>query len=313
MLLVRHGRTPTTGKVLPGRAPGLHLADTGRQQAQRAAERIAELPNVDCHLRLAARTCPRDRRTDRRRQRAEGEGRQGSARVRLRRRGPAPTLKSLMKLPEWGSGAKSAEHLHLPRRRELHRHADPHRRAPSTDCAPPTPASVIVCVSHADPIKAAVAHALGTHIDLFQRIVISTCSVSVIAYGAGAPIVLTVNSTGGSLAELGRLQAPMSVFFDFDEVDAFTVGAIGRARLAHLLRPGPAGHHLGHGEVREAAGGSDLRPTCVACSATCRHRPETHSRLRWSWPPRSTPCSYSGRSASATTAPTTRCWCSWRK
>ena len=36
------------------------------------------------------------------------------------------------------------------------------------------PGGTIVCVSHADPIKAAVAHALGTHLDLFQRIVIST-------------------------------------------------------------------------------------------------------------------------------------------
>ncbi len=36
----------------------------------------------------------------------------------------------------------------------------------------------VVCVSHADPIKAAVAYALGTPLDLFQRIVVSPCSVS---------------------------------------------------------------------------------------------------------------------------------------
>ena len=47
VLLVRHGQTPSTGKVLPGRAPGLHLADAGREQAERAAERIAELARVD--------------------------------------------------------------------------------------------------------------------------------------------------------------------------------------------------------------------------------------------------------------------------
>jgi probable phosphoglycerate mutase len=64
------------------------------------------------------------------------------------------------------------------------------------------PGGVVVAVSHADPIKAAVAHAMGTHLDLFQRIVISTCSVTAIAYGDGGPVVLTVNSTGGSLAEL---------------------------------------------------------------------------------------------------------------
>ena len=43
MLFVRHGRTPTTGQVLPGRAKGLHLGDEGIAQAERAAERIAAL------------------------------------------------------------------------------------------------------------------------------------------------------------------------------------------------------------------------------------------------------------------------------
>ena len=53
----------------------------------------------------------------------------------------------------------------------------------------------IVAVSHADPIKAAVADALGSHLDLFQRIVISPCSVTAIAYGPLGPTVLAVNST----------------------------------------------------------------------------------------------------------------------
>src|SRR6478672_11842909 len=43
LLLVRHGETPTTGMVLPGRAPGLHLSDLGRAQAERVAERLAGL------------------------------------------------------------------------------------------------------------------------------------------------------------------------------------------------------------------------------------------------------------------------------
>src|SRR5947209_15507679 len=41
VLMVRHGQTPTTGAVLPGRAKGLHLADKGREQAAAVAERIA--------------------------------------------------------------------------------------------------------------------------------------------------------------------------------------------------------------------------------------------------------------------------------
>src|SRR4051794_31726748 len=47
LLLVRHGQTPTTGQSLPGRAKGLHLADAGRAQADKAAERIGALGKVD--------------------------------------------------------------------------------------------------------------------------------------------------------------------------------------------------------------------------------------------------------------------------
>ena len=58
------------------------------------------------------------------------------------------------------------------------------------------PGGTVVAVSHADPIKAAAADAVGTPLDLFQRIVISPCSVTAILYGDSSPIALTVNSTG---------------------------------------------------------------------------------------------------------------------
>jgi probable phosphoglycerate mutase len=62
---------------------------------------------------------------------------------------------------------------------------------------------VVVCFSHADPIKAAVAHALGTQLDRFQRITISPGSVSVISCVDGqAPAVLMVNSTSDALSGL---------------------------------------------------------------------------------------------------------------
>ena len=65
------------------------------------------------------------------------------------------------------------------------------------------PGQKVVVVSHADPIKAAVAAAIGTHLDLFQRIVVSTCSVSAVLYSrTGAPVVLAVNSTGADLRTL---------------------------------------------------------------------------------------------------------------
>ena len=62
-----------------------------------------------------------------------------------------------------------------------------------------------MAVSHADPIKALVAHAMGTPLDLFQRIVIGPASITAIVYRASGPMILTVNSTDGNLgAMLGR-------------------------------------------------------------------------------------------------------------
>ena len=67
----------------------------------------------------------------------------------------------------------------------------------------------VVAVSHADPIKVAVAHALGSHLDLFQRIMIATASITAIAYRREGPSVLTVNSVNGDLgALLGPARPP---------------------------------------------------------------------------------------------------------
>ena len=46
VVLVRHGQTATTGQLLPGRAPGLHLADAGRAQADKAAQRLGAMGGI---------------------------------------------------------------------------------------------------------------------------------------------------------------------------------------------------------------------------------------------------------------------------
>ena len=64
------------------------------------------------------------------------------------------------------------------------------------------PGETVVATSHADPIKAAVAMATGVHLDLFQRIVISPCSITPLLFTQSGPIVLAVNSTGDDLRTL---------------------------------------------------------------------------------------------------------------
>lgn len=200
VILVRHGQTPTTGKVLPGRAPGLHLAEAGVAQAERAAQRLAELPRVD-----AIYASPLERARETAAPIAQARG----LKV-VRERGllecdfgewTGRELAELMKLPEWSTVQRAPSTFRFPGGESFSEMQ--HRIVGTLDrLRQRHPGGTIVCVSHADPIKAAVAHAVGTHLDLFQRIVVSTCSITALAYTASGPIALTINSTGGSLGEL---------------------------------------------------------------------------------------------------------------
>lgn len=201
MLFVRHGTTPTTGQKLPGRAKGLHLAPKGVKEAADVAKRLAKLNGV-----AAVYTSPLERT----RETAAPIGAALGLRVR-----PEPgllecdfgawtgaELKDLFKLPEWQQVQRSPSSFRFPNGESF---VEMQTRMTSAVAALVArhPGKKIVAVSHADPIKAAVAAAIGTHLDLFQRIVVSTCSVSAVLYHpAGPPVVLAVNSTGADLSKL---------------------------------------------------------------------------------------------------------------
>jgi len=193
VLLVRHGQTPTTGKLLPGRAPGLHLSETGQAQAQGVAERLAD-------TRIAAiYASPLERTRETAAPLAAALGMKVKIDKGLLEADigdwTGQELKAVAKTPEWKivhsypsgfrfPGGESFVEMQARTVSALDRLRRAH------------PGETIVAVSHADTIKAAVAHALGTHLDLFQRIVISPCSVTAISYGDGGPMVLSVNSVG---------------------------------------------------------------------------------------------------------------------
>ncbi len=201
VLLVRHGQTASTGKVLPGRAPGLRLAERGVAQAQHVAERIAALPRVDA---VYASPLERTRET------AAPIATARRLRV-VADRGllecdfgewTGQSLRRLSKLNEWRAVQHAPSSFRFPNG-ESFAEMQSRTAAAVERLAAAHRGGVIVAVSHADPIKAVVAHALGVHLDLFQRIVISPCSVSAIIVTANAaPIVLCVNSIGGELSEL---------------------------------------------------------------------------------------------------------------
>lgn len=200
VLLVRHGQTPTTGSVLPGRAPGLHLSDRGREQAERVADRLAGLAVDALYSSPMERACETAEPT--------------AARTGLSVKHDAGLLEC--DFGGW-TGAAIADLAALPEWQTV-QHSPSQFRFPDGESFPEMQArivgsvetlrdahagGVVVCFSHADPIKAAVAHALGTPLDLFQRIFISPGSVSAISYTDGQdPAVLMVNSTSEPLSAL---------------------------------------------------------------------------------------------------------------
>ncbi|MGH9186174.1 MAG: histidine phosphatase family protein [Acidimicrobiales bacterium] len=201
VLFVRHGQTPTTGKILPGRAPGLHLSDEGRAEADTAAARIAPLKG-----RVAAVYASPLERT---RQTAAPIAKTLGLRVRTDRRlldsdtgdWTNEELKTLRKRPEWRvvqhnpssfrfPGGESFLEMLARLNDALSDFVDRHR------------GELVVVVSHAEPIRVAVATAIGAPFDLFQRVIISPCSISVVAYGDDGPAVLCANSSHRDLAGL---------------------------------------------------------------------------------------------------------------
>lgn len=200
VLLVRHGTTATTGSVLPGRTPGLHLSERGQAQASELAERLKEMPRKPTALFVSPL------------ERAKETAIPIAKVLRLRplvERGllecdfgtwTGKKLSTLSRRVEWRAVQNAPSTFRFPEGESfsemqlriwatLERLAKRHRNR------------TIIVVSHADPIKAAVTYALGVPLDLFQRTVISPCSLSAITFTDTSPIVLCVNNVG-SLKEL---------------------------------------------------------------------------------------------------------------
>jgi probable phosphomutase (TIGR03848 family) len=207
LILARHGRTTAnvTG-VLAGRSKGVHLDDTGLEQARAAAERLAGLPLA------AVVSSPLERCRE-------------TAREIVREQGAPPKVSTERGLLECDYGSWTGRELKTLAKEPLWKTVQGHPSAAAFpdgeamtamssravgavrrwDAAVETehgPHAVWVAVSHGDVIKAILADALGIHLDAFQRIMVDPASLSVVRYTPGRPFVLTMNSTAGDLSHL---------------------------------------------------------------------------------------------------------------
>ncbi|MFB8761965.1 MSMEG_4193 family putative phosphomutase [Nocardiopsis alba] len=206
LLLVRHGMTDATGPRLAGRAPGLHLNDTGRAQAVDLAGRLAGLTPAA----LVSSPLERCRET------AEALSERIGVPITTDERfvecdygsWTGRSLTELAEEPLWRVVQDHPSAVRFPggeslaavsaRATEAVRDWNGRLLAEAEGTAGSPP--VYVVCGHGDVIKAIVADALGVHLDLFQRIRVDPCSVTSITYTRTRPFLNGLNETGRPLA-----------------------------------------------------------------------------------------------------------------
>jgi probable phosphomutase (TIGR03848 family) len=207
LILLRHGRTSANASgTLAGRTRGVHLDDLGRQQAERAARRLAAVPVAD----VVSSPLERCRETARPVVRAQA----GSLRVHTDKgltecdygEWQGRPLRELAKLPLWKTVQSQPSAVTFPDGESMTqmqaRAVDAVRRRDAAIAAEHGEGAVCVAVSHGDVIKSVLADALGMHLDLFQRIQVDPASISVIRYTDARPYVLASNTHEGDLGWL---------------------------------------------------------------------------------------------------------------
>ena len=202
VLLVRHGLTAGTGSVLTGRMPGIGLDDRGRGQAAALAARLAGValdaivssPLQRCQETATAIAAARDGH-----QMAVAE----DARFAEVAYGDwtGKPIKRLAKEPLWRvvQAHPSAVRFPGPDGESLPGVQERAVAAIRDWNARLGPKAAYLVCSHGDVIKSILADSLGMHLDMFQRIQVDPCSVSVIRYTPLRPFVIRMNDTGAGV------------------------------------------------------------------------------------------------------------------
>ncbi len=178
IILVRHGENDWVKKHrLAGWIEGVHLNDNGRKQAQAAAQRLAKLPIKAIYSSPVTRCLEtavpiaEAHQLDVIQLEEVGEVRYGDW--------EGKKIKKLAKDKRWFIVQFFPSRLRFPQGEALREVQFRAVRA-IEKLATQHANEMIVVVSHADLIKLVLAHYLGVHMDLFQRLIISPASISMV-------------------------------------------------------------------------------------------------------------------------------------
>ncbi|CAM5546038.1 MSMEG_4193 family putative phosphomutase OS=Streptomyces alboniger OX=132473 GN=CP975_06575 PE=4 SV=1 [Streptomyces alboniger] len=211
LILVRHGRsTANTAGLLAGWTPGVALDERGAAQAAALPDRLAPVPVAEvvtsplqrCRETVAPLLAARPGL------RAHTEERIGECHYgdwsgrKLAELAGEPLMEVVQQHPSAAAfpGGESMRAMQTRAAEAVREWNARVERDHGED------ATYLMC-SHGDVIKALVADAIGLHLDLFQRISVEPCSVTVIRYTRLRPFLVRLGDTG-DLASLAPREAP---------------------------------------------------------------------------------------------------------
>lgn len=199
LLLVRHGDNDYLNKNrMPGRLPGIHLNERGRQQAEDLASALAGTPLA------AIYASPLERAVET----AEPLARAKDLEIQI-----VPALtdtdvgewqgrswKGLRRLPVWKTIQETPSCFRFPGGESFLECQTRIVAALEQIAAAHKANETVVVVFHADPIKLAVAHMLGMPLDHFQRLAVETGSVTALKLDKKGARLLRLNCTPSAFA-----------------------------------------------------------------------------------------------------------------
>lgn len=192
ILLIRHGENDYVKKQrLAGRMPGVHLNQNGQQQAQALAEMLKRAPIKAIYsspLERAMETAaPLARALG-----LEVQPRPGLIEVDVGE-WQDQRIKALSRTKLWKVVQGAPSRMRFPGG-ETFAEAQ-HRICQDLEAIvrQHEVKDVVVCVSHSDPIRLAVAYYLGMPLDMFQRLSVAPASITMLHLGEASSQLLRLN------------------------------------------------------------------------------------------------------------------------
>lgn len=197
LLFIRHAENIYLRQGrMAGRIPGVHLNQNGRAQAQAVADAL-KVRLKDAPVR-GIFSSPLERALETAAPIAAALGLEITPHAGLIETDcglwAGKTIKSLRRLRLWKIVQQSPSQFQFPGGETF---VECQRRivaAIEALCAGLDERDILLCVSHADPIKLAVAHFLGMPLDNFQRLSAAPASITALHLGEGGWRLLALNS-----------------------------------------------------------------------------------------------------------------------